>query len=180
MEKADFRFYNLWFIPVKLPSRHLSTCLCIFGWQNWGDICFALNLLSVSRLNVIFSKFDEVQRSGNMVLSPMSGKITFPVISVFVFLLLKLGLVWVWFSWQHGLLLVGHVTLKSAHYLHSFSHFRFQNSSSAQVCCSDLSVHKSYIGELQHWFMLFWGCFFGFFKNWCWIMCCRMCGRIFL
>lgn len=28
-----------------------------------------------SRLNVIFSKFDEVQRSGNMVLSPVSGRI---------------------------------------------------------------------------------------------------------
>uniref|UniRef100_A0A3Q2WPS5 Cytoplasmic linker associated protein 1 n=1 Tax=Haplochromis burtoni TaxID=8153 RepID=A0A3Q2WPS5_HAPBU len=30
--------------------------------------------LPQSRLNVIFSKFDEVQRSGNMVLSPLSGK----------------------------------------------------------------------------------------------------------
>lgn len=30
----------------------------------------------LSRLNVIFSKFDEVQRSGNMVLSPVSGKTT--------------------------------------------------------------------------------------------------------
>ncbi|TWW63904.1 CLIP-associating protein 1-B [Takifugu flavidus] len=67
--------------------------------------------LPQSRLNVIFSKFDEVQRSGNMVLSPMSGRITFPVISVFVFLLPKLGLVWVWFSWQHGLLLVGHASI---------------------------------------------------------------------
>lgn len=65
----------------------------------------------MSRLNVIFSKFDEVQRSGNMVLSPVSGKIIFPVISVFVFLLPKLGLVWVWFSWQHGLLLVGHASI---------------------------------------------------------------------
>uniref|UniRef100_A0A8D3DR90 TOG domain-containing protein n=1 Tax=Scophthalmus maximus TaxID=52904 RepID=A0A8D3DR90_SCOMX len=32
--------------------------------------------LPQSRLNVIFSKFDEVQRSGNMVLSPVSGKVT--------------------------------------------------------------------------------------------------------
>uniref|UniRef100_A0A8C7QLW8 Cytoplasmic linker associated protein 1 n=1 Tax=Oncorhynchus mykiss TaxID=8022 RepID=A0A8C7QLW8_ONCMY len=30
--------------------------------------------LPQSRLNVIFSKFDEVQRSGNMILSPVSGK----------------------------------------------------------------------------------------------------------
>ena len=35
---------------------------------------------SLSRLNVIFSKFDEVQRSGNMVLSPVSGKITPPAL----------------------------------------------------------------------------------------------------
>lgn len=33
----------------------------------------------MSRLNVIFSKFDEVQRSGNMVPSPVSGRIHFPV-----------------------------------------------------------------------------------------------------
>lgn len=62
----------------------------------------------VSRLNVIFSKFDEVQRSGNMVLSPMSGKITFPVIFVFVFLLPKLG------CGSHGnmvLLLVWHANI---------------------------------------------------------------------
>ncbi|MEQ2260026.1 CLIP-associating protein 1-A [Xenotaenia resolanae] len=32
--------------------------------------------LPQSRLNMIFSKFDEVQRSGNMVLSPLSGKIS--------------------------------------------------------------------------------------------------------
>lgn len=70
-----------------------------------------MNLLSVSRLNVIFSKFDEVQRSGNMVLSPMSGKITFPVIFVLVFRLPKLGLVWVWFSWQRGLPLVGYASI---------------------------------------------------------------------
>uniref|UniRef100_A0A8C9WZ10 Cytoplasmic linker associated protein 1 n=1 Tax=Sander lucioperca TaxID=283035 RepID=A0A8C9WZ10_SANLU len=36
--------------------------------------------LPQSRLNVIFSKFDEVQRSGNMVLSPVSGKITSPAL----------------------------------------------------------------------------------------------------
>uniref|UniRef100_A0A8C8I7G1 TOG domain-containing protein n=1 Tax=Oncorhynchus tshawytscha TaxID=74940 RepID=A0A8C8I7G1_ONCTS len=30
--------------------------------------------LPQSRLNIIFSKFDEVQRSGNMILSPVSGK----------------------------------------------------------------------------------------------------------
>ena len=34
----------------------------------------------MSRLNVIFSKFDEVQRSGNMVLSPVSGKTTSPAL----------------------------------------------------------------------------------------------------
>lgn len=51
---------------------------------------------SVSRLNVIFSKFDEVQRSGNMVLSPMSGKITFPVIFRFFFFSPKLDADWVW------------------------------------------------------------------------------------
>lgn len=64
-------------------------------------------LLSVSRLNVIFSKFDEVQRSGNMVLSPVSGKITCPVVFTFVcfFWSPELGLVWAWLSWQRGFVL---------------------------------------------------------------------------
>lgn len=39
------------------------------------------------------------------------------------------------------------MTLKSAHCLHSFSNFRFQNSSSAQVSRSDLTVHESYFWE---------------------------------
>lgn len=58
--------------------------LC-WSWRNLIFCCYLWLCLTVflkswfmSRLNVIFSKFDEVQRSGNMVLSPVSGKVQKP------------------------------------------------------------------------------------------------------
>lgn len=70
-------------------------------------------LVSLSRLNVIFSKFDEVQRSGNMVLSPVSGKTTCPVVFTHIcfFCLPDLGLVWPWLSWKSGFVLAGHADI---------------------------------------------------------------------
>lgn len=124
----------------------------------------------MSRLNVIFSKFDEVQRSGNMVLSPMSGKVTFPVIFVFFLAKAWFGfgevVVTTWFVFG-GACRHQHVTLESAHSLHSF----FLNSfPKIQLCtCPDqISPFTSHtFVNLQHSFMPFLGCFFSFFPNWC-------------
>lgn len=64
------------------------------------------------------------------------------------------------------------MTLKSAHYLHSFSNFRFQNSSSAQVSRSDLSVHKSYFWEFAAFIYAILGVFLWLFfigaENYVW------------
>lgn len=91
-------------------------------------------LLSVSRLNVIFSKFDEVQRSGNMALSPVSGKITCPLVFTFVCFFhsarARFGLVvvvvatWFYFGKAYRR---QHVMLKKMQIV--FAHFYFQKVS---------------------------------------------------
>lgn len=73
---------------ISVFQRTLCIELCIFHFECGsfltvttpaGANCLFLPLF---RLNVIFSKFDEVQRSGNMVLSPVSGKRTCPALAV--------------------------------------------------------------------------------------------------
>lgn len=57
---------------LKKKKKKNQLLCCDWTVPGCSCSCFYLD----SRLNVIFSKFDEVQRSGNMVLSPMSGKVS--------------------------------------------------------------------------------------------------------